>query len=106
MNVIKMTNEVSSIANSMIRKSPLPHFGLASDERSKFVRVRALDELHTTLKSHILRWCEHEMNMIWHKDERVNEETVFAAVAKKGFEKQPGIILDHEESTMMPGRES
>jgi hypothetical protein len=32
-----MMNEIPSIANSMIRESALPDFGVAADERSEFV---------------------------------------------------------------------
>ena len=43
MNVIKMVCEIIWIANSVIGKSALPHFGLAPAKSAEFMGVSALD---------------------------------------------------------------
>jgi hypothetical protein len=87
MNIVPMMNEVPSIANPMISKPALPDFGFASDEGAKFMRVCALDELNGALNRYILSGSEHEMNVIGHKDEFVQQIAPFTAVAKESFEK-------------------
>ncbi len=87
MNVILMMNEIPSIANPMVRKPALPDLGLAPDDRSEFMRIRALDELYATLKSHALSRREQQMNMVRHNNEGVQEVPALAAVVKQSFEK-------------------
>jgi hypothetical protein len=45
------------------------------------------------------------MDMIGHENEGMQEITAFAAVVKKSFEKQPGIVFDGKQVAMMPGTE-
>lgn len=43
MNIMPMVHKVLSIANPMIGKSALPHFGVSPDQSAERMRVSALD---------------------------------------------------------------
>jgi len=87
MNVIPMMTEVPSIANPMIRKSPLPHFRFSPDQGAECMRMRALDQLDGALNRHILRGSEHKMYVIGHNNEDVQRVASFATVMIESLEK-------------------
>ena len=87
MNIISMMSEVLGIANPVIRKAALPHFGVSSDQRAERVRVSALDQLNGALDGHVLRGSEHKMDMIGHKHEVVQSISPLAAIVIKSLEK-------------------
>jgi hypothetical protein len=105
MNIIPMMNEVLNVADSMIGESAPPDFRVAPHERAEFVRVRALDELDGAFDGHARSRGKQEMDMIGHSNEGMQRVAPFAAVVRKSFEEQSGIVFDNEQSSIMPGAE-
>ena len=91
-----MMNEITSIANPVIRKPALPHLALAPNERPERMRVSALDQLNCALDGDVLSRSEDEMDMIRHHDESVKQIPTFAPVMKQSFEKQSRIRFDRK----------
>jgi hypothetical protein len=105
MNVVPMVSEILAVANSVIGKSSLLDFALATEDGSERMRIAAFDQLNGVLKCYVDSGREQEMNVFGHEDEGVDLKTAFAAIPIKTFQEEADIVLDDEESSALPRRE-
>ena len=105
MNVVQMMPEIDLISNPMIGESALPDFLIAADDRPKFMRVGAFDQLDCPLDGYVVRRRQQEMNVFGHDDESVQFVADFAPIAIKSFQEEADIIFDDEQFTAVVRRE-
>jgi hypothetical protein len=105
MNVISMMHKVHLVANSMIREPALPDFLAPTNDTAEFVRIRALDQLHSPLNGRVARRCQEQMNMLGHDNESLQEVTAFATIAVNRFQEETDISLNGEQFSTVVRRE-
>jgi len=103
-NIVLVMAEVSVVTNSVIGESSLPDFPIAADDRSKGVRVSALDELNGMFKRHVCCGSKQEMRMFRHEDEGVNLKSTFAAVSMESLQEKARVVLDNQQPSTLPRR--
>jgi hypothetical protein len=57
-------------------------------------------------ESNVVCRSQQKMDMLRHENEGVQLIAVFSAISVHGFEEEASIVLDDEESTALPSRES
>jgi hypothetical protein len=100
-----MMRIIDSTANPMIGESPLPNFLIAPDDRSKFVRVRAFDQLNRTFDGHVVRRSQQEMNMLRHDHESMQGVAPFAAIPVNRLQEETHVSFDYEQFSAVERRE-
>jgi hypothetical protein len=105
MNVISMMHKINAIANSMIRESALPNFLAATDDSAEFVRIRALNQLNSSLDGHVVRRSQQQMNMLGHDDKRVQFVPAFATMPIECLQEETDVNFDAKQFASIEGRE-
>jgi hypothetical protein len=100
-----MVHEILIIANSVIGKSALPDFPLATENRAAGVRESALGQWNGMLNGYFARGRHKKMNVFRHQHACVNLKPTFAPIPIYGYKKKPRIIFNHEQFAPLPGRE-
>ncbi len=97
-----MRIEIGSVSNAMVGESSLPHFAFSLELHSQCVGIASFEELHRSLKGHIGRWRQQQMNVFGHDDECVQLESSLPAIAIERLQKQSCVRLYDEESAALP----
>lgn len=105
MNVISMMHVIDFTPNPVIGESAPPDFLVAADDRSEFMRVRALDQLDCPFNRHIGSGRQKQVNVFRHDDEIVQPVTAFATIPVKRFPEETHIDLDREQFAAAECRE-
>jgi hypothetical protein len=105
MNVISMMHKIDAIPNSMICESALPNFGTTPDDSAEFVRIRAFDQLDSSLDGYVVRRSQQQMNMLRHDDERVQFVSPLATISIDRLQENPDVHFDDKQFTSIESRE-
>jgi hypothetical protein len=105
MNVISMMHEINLIANPMIGESAFPYFGTAANDAAEFMRVCTLDKLDRALDGHVVRGSQQEMNVLWHKDKRMQCVAAFTTMPIERLQEKSDVQFDNEQFPALVGRE-
>ena len=105
MDVSVVIQEILGVADSMIGETALPDFAFPTEDFSEGVGVSAFDELDAVFECYITGRSQQEMNVFGHHDEGVDLKSAFAAILVKSFQEEADVILDNEQSSMLPSRE-
>jgi len=102
MDVMPMSRKILRVANTMVGKSFLPDFP-STDLDPNRVRVAALEQLHASLQRRVDRRRKQQMNMVRHENESMQLKSPLPAISVQGFQEEPGVGLDDEESPALKG---
>jgi hypothetical protein len=105
MSVISMMHKINAVANPMIGESALPNFLVPTNNSTQFVRIRALNQLDSSLDGHINRRSQQEMNVFRHNDERVQFVPAFATIPINSLQENPDVHFDNKQFTSIESRE-
>jgi hypothetical protein len=105
MDVISMMHEINVVPNSMIGKSSLPDFGIASNDAAEFVRVSTLHQLNSPFDSQIVPGSQQQMYMLRHDDKSVQLISALPAMPISGFQEKSYVIFDDEQFSAVKSRE-
>jgi hypothetical protein len=106
MNVILVLQEVSFVANAVIRESALPDFTRAADRRPQSVRISAFDELDGMFDGYIVSGSDQKVDVLGHDDESVELKPAFTSVSIERLQKEADVVFDHEQTPTLPRGES
>jgi len=106
MNVILMMHKINAFANPMISEPALPEFPVATDDRSEFMRVSALDQLHSPLDGHVVRRSQEQVNVFGHNNESVQGVAPFPSVSIQRFQEEPYVDFDNKQLPAVESQES
>jgi hypothetical protein len=104
-NVVSMMHEINFVANPVIGEPALPHLALSADDSAELMRVCTFDQLNSPLNRYVQRRSQQEMNVLRHKDERVQFVPALTAMPIEGSQKKPNVRFDDEQPAAIPSRE-
>jgi hypothetical protein len=94
------------ISNSMVSEAPLPDFAVAANHRSQGMRISALNQLDSVFERHIVGGSQYQVYVFWHDNKTMQLESAFAAISINSLQEKPPIVLDNEQPSSLPRRES
>jgi hypothetical protein len=102
MDVLAMRFKILRVANSVIGKSSLPNFFVASKLRAKSMRISAFNQLQSPFQRD--GRSKEQVHVFRHNDEGVEVEGSLSSIAIHCLQKEFCIRLDDKESLALPRR--
>ena len=86
MNIFDLCLPVIGVADGPIVEADLPDFHFLVTRFADLVGAASLDELLCFFKTHCRAWRQHEVQMVGHDDEFVQEICASLTIVKEGFD--------------------